>query len=155
MQAELIQYCESGRIPFHMPGHKRGAALPGGDLPYHIDVTELPGLDNLHNPTGILREAMEKSARLWGGAEAFFLVGGSSCGILAGIRAATKSGDTVLVARNCHKSVFHAVELLSLRPVFLEPARDAAFGICGSLAPETVRQALEARPEAALCVLTS
>ena len=114
---------ESGMLPMHMPGHKRNTALSPhlGALGAGLDITEIEGFDNLHEPVGILREAQDRAAALWGAKESFFLVNGSSGGILAGLSALTKRGDEILIARNTHKSVFHAVELLGLAPRFLSP----------------------------------
>ncbi|MGI6498483.1 MAG: aminotransferase class I/II-fold pyridoxal phosphate-dependent enzyme [Oscillospiraceae bacterium] len=153
----LKAYRKRGIVPFHMPGHKRNtdaapylSSLGGG-----YDITEIDGFDDLHHPTGILRQGMETAARLFGCDRSFFLVGGSTCGILAGIRAATQPGDSIVMARNCHQSVYHAVELCGLRPRFLTPPVEDGFGILGSLPPEQAAQALERHPDVSLLVLTS
>ena len=148
---------EEGRLPFHMPGHKRNTErFPYLDrLSATEDITEIDGFDNLHGAEEILAEAMARAASLWHSERAYFLVNGSSCGILAGIRALTKRGDTVLLSRNAHKSVYHAVELCGLKPIFLMPPYDNERGMFLSLPPRTVREALEAHPEVRLVVLTS
>ena len=153
----LRNYALSGRIPMHMPGHKRNterfpslAALGAG-----IDITEIDGFDNLHGAQEILAAAQSRAAALWGSDRSYFLVNGSSCGILAGIRALTRRGDTVLVSRNAHKSVYHAIELCGLRPVFLLPPLDSDSGACLSTPPEAVAAALDAHPDIRLTVLTS
>ncbi|NCB51044.1 MAG: aminotransferase class V-fold PLP-dependent enzyme [Clostridia bacterium] len=150
----ISEYTAGHSLPMHMPGHKRSAALPGA-LPYELDITEIAGFDDLHRARGILLRAEERAAGLWKSRRCFFLVGGSTCGILAAVRAATKPGDTVLVARNCHRSVYHAIELCALRPVYLFPEADQETGIAGSIAPEQVKKALTGNPEAVLVVLTS
>ena len=104
----------SNSIPMHMPGHKRNTALLGTDLPYNIDITEIDGFDNLHGASGILNEYMEEIADFYGTERSFYLVNGSTCGILAGIRAAMKRGGKSAIARNWHKSVYHAIELFGL-----------------------------------------
>ncbi|MBE6561683.1 MAG: hypothetical protein E7662_11225, partial [Ruminococcaceae bacterium] len=153
----LRQNSTDGRIPFHMPGHKRNTAR----FPYlqnlsaAEDITEIDGFDNLHGAQEILADAMSRAAALWHSEHAYFLVNGSSCGILAGIRALTKRGDTVLLSRNAHKSVYHAIELCGLKPVFLMPPYDCARGMFLSLPPEEVRAALDAHPEVRLVILTS
>ena len=103
----LEEHHRRGGAPLHMPGHKRNEAL----APYlkalgaELDMTELPGLDDLHAPRGLLAEAMARAAALYGSRAAFFLVNGSTGGLLAGIRAATRRQDRVLMARNCDKAV--------------------------------------------------
>ena len=151
---KLRDHGEQGPYPFHMPGHKRNPPRPDG-LPWKLDITEIDGFDDLHQAEGLLARGMERAARLWGSKRAFYLVGGSSCGILAGIRAAAPHGSKVLVGRNCHRSVFHALELADLRPVYLTPPALPSPGIWGSLPPRLVEEALDREPEIRLVILTS
>lgn len=145
-----------GRIPMHMPGHKRNAVYPYlQTLSAAEDITEIDGFDNLHQAEGILAEGMTLAAQLWGSRCSRFLVNGSSGGILAGIRAMTRRGDTVIVSRNAHRSVYHAIELCGLRPVFLMPPYDTEYGLAGSLPPAAVAEALAEHPEVTLVILTS
>ena len=124
----------AARTPLHMPGHKR-RVCPAPGLPHDWDLTEIDGADDLHGAAGILAQAMERTARLWGAARTFYLVNGATVGLLAGIRALAPAGSTVIAARNCHKSVFHAIELGDLRVRWIMPKPDADFGIHGSIAP--------------------
>lgn len=151
---KLADHRDSSVCPLHMPGHKRSPQLPAA-LPYGLDVTEITDFDSLHEAEGILRDGMLRTAQLFGADHSFWLVNGSSCGILAGICAAAKPGDTVLLARGCHKSVYHALELRGLTPVYLLPAQDAEWGVAASMPPAAVQAALDANPAAALVVLTS
>ena len=141
--------------PFHMPGHKRNLEIMGNVFPYHMDITEIEEFDDLHHASGILKEAMDDAAKLWGTIATFFLVNGSTSGILSGIRALTKRGDTVLMARGCHRSVYHAIELCDLRPVYLVPPICQNLPIFGSITPEMVKQALQQNPNCKLVILTS
>ena len=77
---------------------------------YGIDITEIDGFDNLHHAEGILQKAQQRANRLYGeeGTETFFLVNGSTCGVLASVMTALRRGGEILIARNCHKSVYHA-----------------------------------------------
>ena len=117
---QLISYGESDVYPFHMPGHKR-RALPFPN-PYTIDITEIDGFDNLHHAEGLIREAEERAAKLYGADRSYYLVNGSTCGLLAAICAAARRGDKVLAARNCHKAVYHAISMQGLAAEFLYPA---------------------------------
>ena len=141
-------------VPMHMPGHKR-ALCPAPGLPVSYDLTEVEGADDLHSAHGILADAMKRTAELWGSPRTFYLVNGSTCGILAGIRALAPFGSTVIAARNCHQSVFHAIELGGYHVRWLYPAQEQTFGICASIAPEEVRRALREVPEASAVILTS
>lgn len=152
---EQLEACAAARYPLHMPGHKR-RVLPAPGLGCAAwDTTEVPGTDDLHDADGILADAMARAAALWGSRRCWFLVGGSTCGLLAAIRAAAPWGSEILCARNCHKSVYHAIELCGLRPVWLTPPVDPGFGVYGSISPALVADALAAHPGAACVVLTS
>ena len=153
----LERYAGLGVRAMHMPGHKRNASRARylTALGARLDITEIDGFDNLHDPKGLLKDAMARAARLWGSERAFFLVNGSTCGILAGIRAATEPGDRVIVARNSHQSVYHALELMDLDACYLLPEYDRALGAYGSVAPDAVERALDECPSARLVVVTS
>ncbi|MBQ3126192.1 MAG: aminotransferase class I/II-fold pyridoxal phosphate-dependent enzyme [Clostridia bacterium] len=149
----LAAYSRTDAVPMHMPGHKRQNYdyLAGA----HLDITEIDGFDNLHDAEGLLRDAMADAAAVWGSDHAFFSVNGSTGGILAAIHACAGQGGTVLVARNCHKSVWHAIELCRLDPVWLTPPVADGCDIFASMPPEVVEDALEAHPDAKLVVVTS
>lgn len=155
LQTQLEEYTKNGLYPLHMPGHKRRMAPAPGLSSYRWDMTEVPGVDDLHEADGILAQAMERTAQLFGAQRTWYLVGGSTCGILAGIRALAPANSTVVAARNCHKSVYHAAELGNYRMHWLMPPVDAQSGVYGSIAPEQVRAALEQQPDAACVIITS
>jgi arginine/lysine/ornithine decarboxylase len=144
-------------VPMHMPGHKRNTALLGEDLPYAADITEIAGFDDLHcmEEGGVLHRIAMRAAMLYGAVRAFPLVSGSTGGILSAIRALTDFGDQILIARNVHKSVYHAVELCGLSHVSILPAIDPETGIYGSIRPCDVAEALEAHPDIRAVVITS
>lgn len=153
LQALLMEYIKKDYYPFHMPGHKRNKKLCQMENPYQLDITEIDGFDNLHDAKGILKSAMKEAAKLYGAEETYFLVNGSTCGILAAIHACTKSGDMVLVARNCHKSVYHALYLQKLYPIYLYPQIEQ--GITAEILPEDVEKALKEFPEIRAVILVS
>ena len=150
---QLEQYCSFGPYPFHMPGHKRRLA-PNVQLPYGWDVTEVPGTDDLHEAMGILAQAMERTGKFWGSQKTWYLVNGSTCGLLAGIRALAPQNARIIAARNCHKAVFHAIELGNLSVRWIMP-KVLPEGVCGPVDPEDLKKALEDCPDAACVVLTS
>lgn len=152
MDLQLEDYAESGVYPFHMPGHKRNAiAMPN---PYTIDITEIDGFDNLHAPKGILKEAMGRAAKLYGAKQSFYLVNGSTCGILAAVSAAVPPHGKLLMARNSHKAVYHAAYLRRLTTEFLAP-NISGFGIHGSVHPKEVRRMLQIHPDTKAVLITS
>lgn len=152
---KLIEYGENGDYPMHMPGHKRNKELCGEMNPYAIDITEIDGFDNLHQPEGILLSLSERISRLFKAVHSYPLVNGSTAGILAGISAAVNQRDQVLIARNCHKSVYHGVILKDLNPVYCYPQYNEDYGIYGGFLPENIEEALITNPNIKLVVITS
>lgn len=158
----------SGLIPMHMPGHKRSPEL-SGDLPYALDVTEIRGFDDLHdienggcihNICRLAEEVYGIPARDDGSLAAYPLVGGSTVGILAAIRAATtqfrRQGiePALLMARNCHKSVWHAAEVARLEVRYALPSLDAS-GIWGGISPQQIDGLMSSDPALKIVVITS
>ena len=143
----LTEYAGSDAYPFHMPGHKRREipdGIPGGfPDPYGIDITEIDGFDNLHHAEGILKDAMDEAAAIYGADQSWYLVNGSTCGILSAVFATTENGGKILTARNCHKAVYHAICLNRLEAEYLYPEEITEFGINGGIRAEDVRKALE------------
>ena len=152
MKDEILAYTSGKAYPFHMPGHKRN--ISDGVFPYKLDLTEIDGFDNLHHPEGLIKRTEDAAARIYHAKRAFLLVNGATCGILSAIKASTVRGDRIIVARNCHTSVYHAAELLGLKPVFLMP-EPAADDIYGCINPETLDRLLKNNPDVRLAVITS
>ena len=151
----LARYGKTDYYPYHMPGHKRRGEIEGFTDFFQIDITEIDGFDNLHQAEGIIGRAQERAAELYGAEETFFLVNGSTCGILAAISAVTKKRDMILAARNCHKSVYHAALLQELEVRYLYPGQIQEFDILDAVSPEDVKAALEEFPECRVVVITS
>jgi arginine decarboxylase len=153
----LSQFKEKRPISFHVPGHKNGllSGLPEEIKPaLQYDLTELEGLDDLHEPTGVIREAEQQLSALYQSERSFFLVNGSTVGNLAMMYTACRPGDTVIVQRNAHKSIFHAIELTGAIPVFVSPGWDDHTKTPGAVRFAKVKEAIEAYPHAKAVVLT-
>lgn len=152
---KLACYAESDYYGFHMPGHKRNRNVTAAGLPYELDITEIDGFDDLHHAKGILRQAQERAARVYRAEETHFLVNGSTAGILSAVLGCTQRGDKILTARNCHKSVYHAIYMNELEAVYLYPRFDAERELNGPVAVEDVREALQRDPEIRAVIITS
>lgn len=126
----LVKHQKLMTAPFHMPGHKKGKGIGKGFAqlmktdPFSLDMTEVPGLDDLHNPCGPIQEAQSIAARLFGAEQTFFLVNGTSVGIHAAIMSVCRQNDAILLPRDIHRSVIGACILSGARPEYL-PARIA------------------------------
>ena len=151
----LHRYSISDYYGFHMPGHKRNTERFGSDLPYGIDITEIEGFDDLHHPDGILREAQEEASRIYGAGETRFLVNGSTAGILSAILGCTRRGDQVLVGRNCHKSVYHAIYMNGLDPVYLYPGFRPDIQLNTEISVSAVKAALNEHSRVKAVILVS
>lgn len=152
---KLQQLNESDEYPLHMPGHKRSVGCGFLDDVYGIDITEIIGYDNLYEADGMLKHAMERAARVYGAEETFFLVNGSTVGILSAITGVAKRGERILVARNCHQAVFHAIELRDLQAVYLHPEYLPEWDIAGGIDPQEVEAKLAQYPDIKAIVITS
>ena len=144
-------------VSLHVPGHKQGllSRLPQelrSALSY--DFTELAGLDDLHEADGVIKASEVLLSQLYKSTRSFFLVNGSTVGNLAMIYAICGQGDTVIIQRNAHKSVFNAVELTGALPVLITPPWDTNTQTPGTLTVEQVQEVLDAYPEAKGIVLT-
>ncbi|MBR6771573.1 MAG: aminotransferase class I/II-fold pyridoxal phosphate-dependent enzyme [Lachnospiraceae bacterium] len=153
----LKEYTEADYYPFHMPGHKRQQEAAEGSLGklYRLDITEIDGFDNLHQAAGILESCQQRAARLYGADRTWMLVNGSTCGILAAIMAATKKGGRLLMARNCHRSVYHGVYLQELETAYLYPPMIQESGIAGGILPCQVEKALQEERDIGAVMITS
>ncbi len=150
---KLTEYTKSGVYPFHMPGHKRN--ISSEILPYNIDITEINDFDNLHSPQGCIKEVADKASKLFSVDYAYLLVNGATAGILSAVRAMTNYGDKVIVARNCHKSVYNAIELCGLDAIYALPEIDDGFGIFSSVKPLEIESLFITNPGVKLVILTS
>ncbi|MGG0657219.1 aminotransferase class I/II-fold pyridoxal phosphate-dependent enzyme [Rummeliibacillus pycnus] len=155
----LEHFYTQSKVSYHVPGHKNGQVfLEKGKQIYQsllsIDATELTGLDDLHAPEGPIREAELLLAELYGVKKSYFLVNGSTVGNLAMILASCGEGDTVLVQRNCHKSILHGLMLTNATPVFLAPNFHEGWGVAGGVNSDVISEALDLYPDTKAIILT-
>lgn len=150
----LKQTSENGRVPYHMPGHKRSSAFDYLGDAAAIDFTEIDGLDNLHSPEGIIRDTMTLAAELYGAKESFILVNGSTGGVLAAVYSVCRGGRPLISVRNAHKSVYNAA-ILCGSPVHYIIPRISHDGLVLDITPDEAERAIEAAPDAAAMLITS
>lgn len=146
----LRAFADQDRVRLHMPGHK-GRGFAGARL----DVTELPGTDNLHHPTGAIAESQRELARVYGSKAAHILVGGTTSGLVAAILAGAGEGDAVIVPSHSHRSVLTALTLGRIRGVFIDPVLDETLGFPKAVTLEQVDRALLAHSDCRGMVLTT
>ena len=150
---QLLATGDSAR--FHMPGHKGEPLFHTFAEVFAIDFTETYGTGNLYLGDGPIRDAEVAAALYFGAADCFFLTGGSTQGIMAMLAAAVGRGGSVLLDRECHKSVCHACALLDITPYFVSAPLLEPFAVSGELPAQAVEQQLVAHPDIRAVLVTS
>ena len=147
----LAAYARSDMYPFHMPGHKRrtgpeesfmNSCTDSFTNPFAVDITEIEGFDNLHHPEGILKDSMKWAADVYGADQTYYMINGSTGGILAAVCGSVPRGGRILVSRNCHKSVYHGICLNQLKTSYVYPQEIEGLGIQGGITAEDVDRML-------------
>ncbi|WP_349409042.1 aminotransferase class I/II-fold pyridoxal phosphate-dependent enzyme [Pseudalkalibacillus sp. SCS-8] len=154
----LKEHYEGQQHAFHVPGHKFGELWKDECSKQNLlslDATELVGLDDLHDPSGIIKEAQERTAQFYHADHTFFLVNGTTVGNLAMILATCRKGSKVLVQRNCHKSIMNGLELAEVTPVFITPEMDKETGVTTSISLSQVKKAYQLHASFDAVILTN
>lgn len=144
---------------FYAPGHKRGQGIPEslanllGKLVFQADLPELPELDNLFAPEGVIEEAQNLAAEAFRAEKTWFLVNGSTCGIIAAILATCGTGDEIILPRNIHQSAIAGLILSGAIPIFINPEYDPELDLAYSITPEAVEIALKHHPKAKAMIM--
>ncbi len=140
---ELSKLAESSMYPFHMPGHKRNFKSTPLEGAFRCDITEIDGFDNLHDPKGLILEAEKRANSLYGADETFFLVNGSTAGILSAVSAAVSDGGTILAARGSHKAFYHVAYLRHLNIEYIPVKMIDKYQIFDSYTGEDIKRAID------------
>lgn len=151
----LKEYGESEYYPYHMPGHKRRC---NGFLPQELigaDITEIDDFDNLHDAKGLILALEERAAKLYDSEETFYLVNGSTAGILSAISASVSQNGHIIMARNCHKSAYHGAYLRGLQVTYIYPDLVPGFSIADGIRAAQVKEAMEKDPQAEAVLIVS
>lgn len=159
LMAAMQGYLAEQVLPFHTPGHKFGKGAHESLLQHlgletlALDLTVVPGLGDLFDKQGPIRESQKLAAALYGADESYFLINGTTCGIYAMILATVGPGEKIIVPRNIHRSVMGALILSGAIPVFVCPEVDADLQIAMNLTVETVESAIRQNPDAKAVLL--
>lgn len=151
--AALQRSAQRRGAPFHTPGHQRGQGAPEllreawGSQVWQWDLPELPGLDNLFNATGPIAAAQAFAAQVFGADRTWFLVNGSTAGVMAAIVATCGPGEKLLLPRNVHRSAIAGLIWSGAVPIFINPPYDPDWDLGGTLTPAQVAQALAQHPD--------
>lgn len=138
---KLEEYSQSDYYPFHMPGHKRNQKNESKS-PYLYDITEIDGFDSLHYPKEIIKERIEKVSEFYKSKKSYYLINGSTCGIMSALSAVSERKKTIIMARNSHQSCYNTIFLLNLKAEYLYPSYIEEYGIAMDIQPETLEKLL-------------
>lgn len=157
----LLSHAHRKSVSFHMPGHKGQAIYRNHgygsflDSIMDCDITEITGADNLFQAEGILKESQEIYSKLYDSKQSYLLINGTSGGIIAAILASVPKGKKLIMARNSHKSIFNALTLADIQPVYAYPELIEEYGISGAISPDEIQILLEENPDAEAVILPS
>lgn len=176
MKNFLYEHAAKRPVSFHMPGHKGSSIFKkygyGKFLEnfMDMDVTEIPGADNLFDANGIISAVQERYAALYGARRSWLSVGGTSASLIASILAVCDMENTsghgnlsdpekgkrkIIMARNCHKAVFNGLRLAGAVPVYAYPDIDPVNGISGAVSPRGIKRLISENPDAVAVIVTS
>jgi arginine decarboxylase len=158
----LTHYAADGSYSWHCPGHSGGVAFlksPLGQMFHQFfgenmlraDVCNaVDELGQLLDHTGPVAKSEQNAARIFSADHLYFVTNGTSTSNKIVWHATVAPGDIVLVDRNCHKSILHAITMTGSIPVFLTPTRNH-YGLIGPIGldafhPENIRRKIEANP---------
>ncbi len=157
----LLDYVDSGVLPFHTPGHVQGVGMDlafrefVGDNICAIDLTPMPGIDDLLQPTESIKEAQQLAAAAWGADHSFFLINGSTSGNQCMMMTAVNPGEKIAVPRNSHKSMLGGLVMSGAEPIYMQPEVDEELRMDHCVTPETVSRTLAEHPDVAAVYLVS
>ena len=146
---------------FTTPSHSQGdfvcpdAEKMLGRKFFECDYSETEGFDNLRAPDGVLKELQYNISKIYTSKNSFILTNGSTSGIIAAMLAVLSPNDEVLIARNCHVSVYNGLVLTGARPVWFLPERDEKWDIFKSVTPDVIEKNLKANPLIKAVIITS
>jgi arginine decarboxylase len=149
----ITGYTQTDHAPFYTPGHKHGRGAAARLVELHgiaglqADLPELPGLDHLGAPTGVIQAAQQLAAEAFGADRSWFLVNGSTGGVAAAMMATCQPGDKIVLPRNVHQSAIAGLILTGAVPLWLDPVYDAASDLAHGLDPTAITAVLAAHPD--------
>ena len=161
MKEFLLKHADRDPVSYHMPGHKGMDIFRKYGYEDFLnrfvdcDITEIPGADNLFQAEGIIQEVQERYARLYDVKRSYLQINGTSGGIIASIMASVGPGRKLILARNCHKSVFNALILAGIEPVYAQPEFLEEYGISGAVSVEEIEKCMAENPDADAVILPS
>lgn len=157
----IQKFKKLNRTLFTTPSHSQGEIVAPlssqliGRKFFSCDYSEIEGFDNLAKPTGVIKLAQDETAKIYDAKYSFFLTNGSTSGIVASMLALLQRGDKVLIARNCHKSVYNGLVLTGAIPVWLMPHYNSDWGIYEPLDYDYIEEIIKKNKDVKLFIMTN
>lgn len=157
----IQKFKKSNRTLFTTPSHGQGdfvapeTAKMIGRRFFSCDYSEIEGFDNLAKPTGIIKLAQDDAAKIYGAKNTFFLTNGSTSGVIAAMLAILNKNDKVLIARNCHKSVYNGLVLTGAVPVWVMPHYNRDWGVYEPVNYDYIEETLHRNRDIKLFIMTN
>ena len=149
----LNRYVKKRVVAFDVPGHKQGKGDKTlidvfGSQCVQYDFNSSHYLDNLSNPSGIIKEAHLLAAQAFSASHAFFMVNGTSMAVMVMILACVKEHESIIMPRNVHKSALNALILGGSNPIYVDPKMDSQLGISCAMDAQEVIKTIKDHPYA-------
>jgi arginine decarboxylase len=139
----IEQHCVKEKVSFHTPGHKGGTHFTCAQNLWAMDVTELPGLDELAYASGVLARVQERAAQAFAARASFISTNGATAALMAAIVACANRNTHILVPRNVHRSAVNALVLTGLEPVWYEPSFNSEWNVWGAIEQDSFASIVE------------
>ena len=140
---------------FHMPGHLRGRGFENFEISPQMDVTELFETADLHSPETVIKKSLENAARVFGADKAYYLVNGSTAGVLSMVLGFVCEGEKIIADRFCHKSFVSALALSGAVPVWVKPRLMEKGTMWSGCTKEDIEKAIKENPDAKAVYITA
>jgi arginine decarboxylase len=145
LSVAIKQQLLAEKASFHTPGHKGRLTLDIEETAFAADLTELPGLDELANASGVLFDLQQAIASIWQARKSLISVNGASAALVAAILACARRGSEILLPVNVHRSALSALIQTGLDPIWYRPDWLADWGTWGAANIQSFQQVLESR----------
>ncbi len=154
----VLNHIAKKPLSYHVPGHKSGYVFPEDiekDFLQFLkyDLTEITGLDDLHEAEEAIQDSQILAANLYGVDQTYFLVNGSTVGNLSAILSLCEEGDSIIVQRDSHKSIFNAINLAKANAIFVSPDVDLTSQLTIGINVEDIKQALKTAPSSVKAIV--
>ncbi len=157
----IEKFRKINRTLYTTPSHGQGdfvapqALKMIGKKFFRCDYSEVEGFDNLSDPIGIIKLVQDNAAKIYNAKASFYLTNGATSGIIAAMYSVLSRNDKVLIARNCHKSVYNGLVLTGAVPVWIMPSYNTEWGIYETINVDYLEEVLSKNRDVKAFIMTN